>query len=142
MFTKLVERYRARIILAAQATASAVQAYLAPTPGVMGQTYRALVTKGNAADLVLSLKYADDATGTNATAYPVSVPIYINGARQADGKAATISGASGNSVVDFCVDPSTIPQGKFVGLSYGVSNAATFVAAELVEDVAYRPMPY
>ncbi|WP_025692633.1 hypothetical protein [Paenibacillus zanthoxyli] len=139
MITKLVERFRSRVLLAAQPTGTAAQAYLSPTPGVMGQTYRAIVTKGNAADLTLTLRFADNATGTNAVDYPVNVPIYINGVRQTDGKAATVSGATGSSVVDFCIDPATIPQGKFVGLSYAASNAATLLAAELVEDVAYRP---
>ena len=139
MITKFVERFFSRIILAAQPTDTAAQAYLKPTPAVNGLTFRALVTKGNAAALTLTLKYADNETGTNAKDYPVIVPIYINGARQADGKTATVSGASGNSIVDFCVDPSTIPDGKFVGLSYAASNAATLLAAELIEDVAYRP---
>lgn len=142
MITNLVERYRARVVLAAQTTGSAGQAYLAPTPGVMNQTYRTLVTKGNAAALVLTLRYADDAGGTNVADFPYNVPIYVNGVRQADGKSASVAGASGNSVVDFCVDPAMIPQGKFVGLSFGISNAATLLASELVEEVAYRPMPY
>ena len=140
MITNLAERYRSRVLLAPQATGSAGQAYLAPTPGVMNQTYRSVVTKGNAAALTLTLRYADDATGTNAADYPVNVPIYVNGVRQqADGKTASVSGATGNAIVDFCVDPATIPAGKFVGLSFGVSNAATLLSAELVEDVAYRP---
>lgn len=139
MITNLVERYRTRILLAAQAAGAAAQAYLAPTPGVMSQTYRALVTKGNAAALNLTLRTADNATGTGAADFPVNVVIYVNGVRQADGKSASVTGATGNSVVDFCIDPATIPEGKFVGLSYGASNEANFLAAELVEDVAYKP---
>lgn len=139
MFTKLIERFRSRVLLAAQTTAAGAQAYLAPTPGTMGLVLRAVVTKGNAADLVLSLKYADDAAGAGNTAYPVNVPLYVNGVRQADGKTATVSGATGSSIVDFCLDPATIPAGKFVGLSFATSNAATLLSAELIEDVAYKP---
>ncbi|AIQ63309.1 hypothetical protein PSTEL_09645 [Paenibacillus stellifer] len=141
MITNLAERYRSRVLLAAQTTAAAAQAYLPPTPGLISQTYRAIVTKGNAADLTLTLRYADDAAGANAANYPVDVPIYINGVRQANGKTATVAGAAGSSVVDFCIDPATIPQGKFVGLSFAISNAATLLAAELIEDVSYRPTP-
>lgn len=139
MFTKLTERFRSRVLLAVQTTATGAQAYLAPTAGTMGLTFRAVATMGNAADLVLSLKYADDAVGTNATAYPSNVPIYVDGVAQAVGVANTISAATGNFIVDFCVDPATIPAGKFVGLSYANSNAANLLATTLVEDVAYKP---
>ena len=61
MLTKLVDRFRTRVLLAPQTTASAAQAYAAPTGGVMGITIRAIAKMGNAADLVLSLKFADDA---------------------------------------------------------------------------------
>lgn len=139
MFTKIVERFRSRVLLAPQTTAAGTQAYLAPTAGVMGLTIRAIVKMGNAADLALSLKYADDATGTNATAYPVDVPIYKNGVGQAAGKAFTVDDDTGNHIVDFCIDPATIPDGKFVGLSYANSNAANLLAVESIEDVAYKP---
>ncbi len=141
MFTKIPERFRSRVVLAPQATGTAAQAYLAPTPGVMGITLRCLVKMGNAADLALSLKYADDATGTNAAAYPVDVPIYVDGVRQADGKAHTVEDAEGNFIVDFCIDPATIPDGKLIGISYAISNAANLLAVEVIEDVAYKPTP-
>lgn len=139
MYTKATERFRTRVVLPPQTTGTGAQAYLTPTPGVMGITVRAIAKMGNAADLVLSLKYADDATGTNATDYPVNVPIFEDGVRLADGKAHTVDDATGNFVVDFCVDPATIPDGKFVGLSYANSNAANLLSVEMIEDVAYRP---
>lgn len=139
MFTKIVDRFRSRVLLAAQATGAAAQAYLAPTPGVMGLNLRAVVTKGAAAALTLNLKYADDATGTNATDYPVNVPVFVNGVRQVDGKTNANAAATGNFIVDFCIDPATIPQGKFIGLQFPISNVATFLSAELIEDVAYKP---
>lgn len=139
MFTKLTEHFRSRVLLAPQTTAAAAQAYLAPTPGVKGQTYRVIVKKGNAADLVLKLRYADDTAGTNATDFPVDARISINGLAFTSGKDATVTGANGNFIVDICVDPGTIPQGKLVGLSYDISHASTLLSAELVEDVAYRP---
>lgn len=141
MITTISERYRSRVVLPPQTTAAGTQAYLAPTPGVMSLTLRAVIKMGNAADLQLDLKYADDAAGTNATAYPVNVPIYKNGVRQTDAKSITVADDTGNFIVDFCVDPATIPSGKLVGLNYATSNAANLLSVELIEDVAYRPTP-
>lgn len=139
MITQIPERFRSRVVLAPQATGTGTEAYLAPTAGTMGITLRCIATMGNAADLVLSLKYADDAAGTNTTAYPVTVPVYENGVRQTDAKAHTVDDATGNFIVDFCVDPATVPAGKFVGISYANSNAANLLAVEMIEDVAYKP---
>lgn len=139
MFNFIPMKYRSRVLLAPQTTASAAQAYLAPTPGVKGVNIRAVVKMGHATDLVLSLKYADDAAGTSATDFPVNVDIYIGGVRQTAAKTLTIGDASGDFIVDFCIDPATIPEGKLVGLAYANSNAGNLVAAEMIEDVAYRP---
>ena len=131
--------YRTRVLLAPQTTASGAQAYAAPTPGVMGINVRAIAKMGNAADLVLSLKYADNTTGTNATDFPVNVPIYVDGERVDDAKAFTIDDAEGEFIVDFCIDPGLIPEGKTVGLSYANSNAANLVTTLIIEDVAHKP---
>jgi len=139
MFNFIPMKYRSRVLLAPQATASAAQAYLAPTPGVKGINIRAVVKMGDSTDLTLSLNYADNATGTNATAFPVDVDIYKDGVRQTAAKALTIDEATGDYIVDFCVDPATIPEGKLVGLAYANSDADNLVAAEMIEDVAYRP---
>lgn len=139
MFNFIPMKYRSRVLLAPQTTASAAQAYLAPTPGVKGINIRAVVKMGHDTDLVLSLNYADDTTGANATAFPVDVDIYKDGVRQTAAKALTIGDATGNHIVDFCIDPATIPEGKLVGLAYANSNAGNLVAAEMIEDVAYRP---
>ena len=139
MFNFIPMKYRSRVLLAPQATASAAQAYLAPTPGVKGVNIRAVVKMGDSTDLTLSLKYADNAAGSNATAFPVDVDIYKDGVRQTAAKALTIDEATGDYIVDFCVDPATIPEGKLVGLAYATSDADNLVAAEMIEDVAYRP---
>lgn len=139
MYTEISECYRSRVVLAPQTTATGTQAYLAPTPGTNGLTLRAIVKMGNAADLALSLNYADDAGGTNATAYPINVPIYVDGVRGTDAKAYSVTAASGNFIVDFCLDPATIPDGKLIGISYANSNAANLLAVVLIEDTAYSP---
>ena len=139
MFTKIPERFRSRVLLGLQGTGSGTGAYLAPTPGVMGLTIRVITTMGNAADLKLDLKYADDTSGTNAAAYPIDVPLFVNGERKEDGKSYTIEDNTGDFIVDFSVDPATIPEGKTIGLSYDNSNAGNLLTAILIEDVAYRP---
>jgi hypothetical protein len=139
MITKITEKFRSRILINAVDTSAAVQSYLAPTAGVKGITLRVIAKIGNAADLALSLKYADDASGTNATAYPVDAPVFKNGVRQDDAKAFTVSDDSGNVIVDFCVDPATIPDRKLVGISSAISNAANVITVEMIEDVAYKP---
>src|SRR5690554_2610402 len=107
MFTKLSERFRSRVLLGPQGTGTGSDGFLAPTPSTVGITVRAIVEMGNAANLVLSLKYADNENGTNDEDYPVNVPIFVNGIPQEAGKAFTISDDEGEFIVDFCVDPGT-----------------------------------
>lgn len=142
MFTKIPERFRSRVVMPPQTTANAADDYLLPTPGAMGITLRCIAKIGHATDLVLSLKSSDDATGTTTAAYPVDVPIYVNGVRKADGKAYTVPkkvDADIAYIVDFCIDPATVPEGKYVGIAYAASNAANLLAVEMIEDVAYKP---
>lgn len=139
MFNFLPMKFRTRVLLAPQATASAAEAYAAPSGGVKAINLRAIVKMGDTTDLVLSLKYADNAAGTNATAFPVNVDIYQNGVRQTAAKELTIGDSSGNFIVDFCIDPATIPEGKYVGLYYANSHASNFLTTLIVEDVAYMP---
>jgi hypothetical protein len=139
MLDYLPLRNRTRVLLAPQTTASAAQTYAAPTPGVNAITVRCIAKMGNAADLVLSLKYSDDAAGTNAAAWGSDVILYKDGVRQTDAKALTVGDASGNFIVDFCVDPATVPAGKFVGVHYGNSHADNLLTTMIIEDVVYRP---
>ena len=139
MFNIIPMKFRSRVLLAPQTTTSAAQAYAAPSGGVKAINIRATVLMGHTADLVLSLKYADDAAGTGATAFPVDVDIYKDGVRQTAAKTLTVGDAAGNFIVDFCVDPATIPDGKLVGLSYADSNAGNLVTTMIIEDVAYMP---
>jgi hypothetical protein len=133
------EEYRNRMVMALQTTASAADDYVLPTAGVGTIELKCLVTMGNAADLVLTPKTADDAAGTNATAIASNVPIYENGVRQTDAKAHTVDDATGNFIVTFVIDPKIIPDGKYIGMSYGNSNASNLMCCEIIESVAYKP---
>ena len=139
MLTSLVDNYRSRVALALQTTATAADGFCAPTPGAKACVVRAIATMGNAADLAISLQYADDATGTIAAAFGYNVPIYKNGVRQTDAKALTIGDAIGNFIVDFIVDPGLIPAGKFIGAAYANSDADNLLSVMVIEDVAYKP---
>lgn len=134
----VTEEYRSRVLLAPQATDAGGSGYLAPTPGTQFITLRAIAGMGNAADLALSLKYADDTNGTN-TADFADVRIFKNGVRQTDGHIYTVSDDTGNVIVDFCILPGQIPAGKTIGIAYGASNAANLVSAEMIEDTTYEP---
>jgi hypothetical protein len=137
MYTKFAEKFSKRVLLAPQTTASATEAYLAPTAGAMGAVIHCVAKMGNAADLVLSIKYADDASGTNATAFSFSSPIWVNNTRTTDAKTYTIGDATGNFVVEFAIDPASIPAGKFIGVGYANSNAANLLSCELIEGIGY-----
>lgn len=141
MLDKVVMDYRTRALMALQTTAAAADDYLLPTGGAKSQVIRCMVTMGNAADLVLTPKTADDATGTNAAAIAENVEIYVDGERQTAAKAYTVADATGNFIVDFVIPPQLVPDGKYVGMSYGNSNAANLMCAMLIEDVAYKPTP-
>lgn len=133
------EEFRTRILVASQGTGTAGAGYLFPTPGVNAITVRIIANINNAADLTLTLKSADDTTGTNAANFTV-VPAFINGVRQAGYESTiTITQDSGNVVVDFEVMPGQVPEGKSIGIVFGESNAANIITAELFEDVAYVP---
>ena len=140
MFTFIAENVKSTVLLAPQTTGTGAEAYVDPAAGSMALNVRAIAKMGNAADLVLSLKYADDASGTNATDFPSVVPTYVDGARQTDAKAHTIGDATGNFIVDFCVDPALIPEGKFVGISYANSNAANLLTTIAMEDATEKPV--
>lgn len=139
MGKSVVEEFRTRVIMGLQATGTAAYGYVLPTAGASKITIRVIATMGNATDLVLTLKYADDATGTNATAF-IDVPLYVNGVREnTDSEVYTIGDATGNKIVDFVVDPADIPDGKYIGISYANSNAANLMTALIIEDVMYKP---
>lgn len=141
MFTKIVERFFSRIALETTNTSGNKEGYLLPTPGVMGITLRCLIKKGAANDIPITLKTSTSEAGANQADYPVTVPIYVNGIRQTAAKTITIGSAVSNTgiVVDFCLDPATMPADSYIGLYVASSNASNLVTVEMIEDVAYKP---
>jgi len=136
----MAESTKTTVLVAPVDTALAAEGYAAPTAGSLGMNCRAVVTMGEATDLVLTLKSADDAAGTNATDFATAVPLYVDGARQTtDAITYTVSEDTGNFVVDFIVDPGLIPDGKFVGIHVGASNLDNLVCATAIENSTDRP---
>ena len=97
-----------------------------------------LVTMGNAADLVLTVKTADDAAGTNATALTENVPLFVNDVKQTAAKTHTVTAATGSFEVVFCVPTIIVPADKFIELEFPISNAANVVSAIVLEDTYYN----
>ncbi len=141
MLDRAVMDYRTRVVMALQTTATAADDYVLPSPGAKSQILRCIVTMGDATDLVLTPKTADDAAGTNAAALAADVPIYKDGVRQTDAKALTVGDATGNFIVDFVIDPASIPAGKYIGMSYANSHASNLMTCLVIEDAAYQPTP-
>jgi hypothetical protein len=120
-------------ILDPQTTAGGGQAYILPT-GTRTVYLVAHAKMGNAANLVLTPKSADDASGTNAAAIVSNIPIWVNGVRQADAKDYTITEAAGTFVVVFAMPSDQIPDSKFIGMSIGASDVANFLSVVAYKD--------
>jgi len=141
MMDKVITDFRSRVVMALQATNLAADNYLLPSPGAKSQILRCIVTMGDATDLALTPKTADDAAGTSAAALAADVPIFKDGVAQTAAKALTVGDATGNFIVDFVIDPAIIPAGKYIGMSYVNSHASNLMTCLLIEDAAYKPTP-
>jgi len=139
MNTFIAEKVKSTVLLAIQATDTGAEKYGLPA-ACSAVNIRAIAKMGDSDDLTLSLKYADDASGTNAAAFPVNVPIFVNGARESsDEKTYAITAATGDFIVDFCLDVAAIPEGKFVGLSYANSDSDNLLTTLMIEDSIDKP---
>ena len=140
ILTFIAEDTLTTVLLAPQATGTGAVACVNPAAGSSALNVRAIATMGNAADLVLSLVSADDAAGANPVAFASVVPLYVDGVKQTRAIAHTIGDATGEFVVDFCVDPALIPDGKFVGISYANSNAGNLLTTIAIEAATEHPV--
>lgn len=137
--TFIAEDTKTTVLVPPATTGAAKQAYLVPTAGTMGINLRAVATMGNAADMTLTLKSADNATGTNAVDFATDVPLFVGGVRQANANSFIVTNDTGSEIVDFCVDPGLIPDGKFVGIHVALSNVANLVCTTAIEDSTDKP---
>jgi len=126
-----------RVVFHGQVTGTGDTKGISLSPG-NGVCIFAIVTMGDATDLTLTVKTADDADGAAAVALTRNVAIYKNDVRQADGKALTITEATGVFTVQFCVPSIVVPAGKYLVLDFGNSNDANILSAVMVEDTYYE----
>ena len=98
----------------------------------------AVVTMGNAADLTLTVKTADDAAGTNTTALTENIAIYADDVRQTDAKAYAVTASTGDFTVVFCVPTILVPKDKYLGISYANSDAANILTVQCFEDTYHN----
>lgn len=126
-----------RVLFNGQATGTGDVKGFLPSPG-MGTCILALVTMGNAADLALTVKTADDVDGLNATALTRDVFVFKDDVRQTDAKTFTVDDASGIFTVAFCVPHSIVPEDKYLVLDFANSNAANILSAVAIEDTYYE----
>lgn len=97
----------------------------------------AIATMGEATDLALTVKTADDGEGLNSAALTANIPIFVNDVKQAAAKSYTITPATGTFVVVFCVPTIIVPATKYIGLSFANSNALNILSAIAIEDTYY-----
>jgi hypothetical protein len=137
--TFIAEGAQSTVLVGPATTAAANEAYVAPAAGSMGLNLRAVVKMGEATDLVLTLKSADDTTGTNATDILFDVPVYVDGVRDSDAKTYTVTEDAGNFIIDFVVDPGLIPEDKTIGIHSAIANAATLICTTAIENSTTKP---
>lgn len=114
-----------------------------PAYGVRNISLVCIVEMGNAADMTITVKTADDASGTNATALTVNVPLWkaTSGSaavRQTDAKAFTETAATGTFIYTFEIPAGIVPETKYIGVYSNTGNAANVYSAIVFEDTYYK----
>jgi hypothetical protein len=109
-----------------------------PTAGVKTISILIPVTMGNSTDLTITIKTADDTSGTNPTALTENCPVYRDGVKQTSAKAITESQASGDYFHVIEVPAAIIPAGKYLGAYCDAGSASNKFSAIAVEDTYYK----
>lgn len=137
--TFLAEGTKSTSLVGPSATAAVLQGYVRPTAGSLGVTIRTVVKKADATNVVLTLKTADNATGTNATNATFKTPLFTDGVREDNAFNKTIGSETGTFIIDFCVDPGLIPEGKFIGVHCAASHTGNIISVTAVDNSSMRP---
>jgi hypothetical protein len=109
-----------------------------PTAGVKTISFLIPITMGNATDMTITVKTADDAAGTNATALTENCPVYRDGVKQTAAKAVTESEASGDYFHVIEIPAIIIPDGKYIGVYADAGSASNKYSAIALEDTYYK----
>lgn len=109
-----------------------------PTAGVNMISFLIPVTMGNSTDLNITIKTADDSSGTNATALSENCPVYRAGVKQTAAKAITESEATGSFLHVIEVKANLIPAGKYIGAYCDAGSASNKFGVTALEDTYYK----
>jgi hypothetical protein len=109
-----------------------------PTAGTSVISILIPVTMGNSANMTITVKTADDTSGTNATALTENCPVYRDGVKQTSAKAITETEATGDFFHVIEVPSILIPAGKYIGVYADAGSASNKYSAIALEDTFYK----
>lgn len=109
-----------------------------PTPGISMISMLIPITMGSATDMTITVKTADDAAGTNATALVENCPVYRDGVKQTSAKAVLETQASGDYFHVIEIKANLIPAGKYIGVYANAGNSGNKYSAIALEDTYYK----
>lgn len=136
--SKISEQYNVQTLFFGRTGDTTTWTGILPANGVQSISFVSFVKMANAADLTLTIQTADDASGTNATALSVNVPVYKDGVRLSDAKAFTEGASTGQFVYVIEVPAIIIPTGKYIGaVLSGSGNIANIITTAAFIDQYY-----
>jgi hypothetical protein len=109
-----------------------------PTAGIKTISMVIPITMGNSTDMTITVKTADDTSGTNATALTENCPVYRDGVKQTSAKAVTETQASGDYFHVIEIPAAIIPDGKYLGCYADNGSASNSFSAIALEDTYYK----
>jgi hypothetical protein len=109
-----------------------------PTAGVETISFLIPITMGNSTDMTITIKTADDTSGTNATALSENCPVYRDGVKQTAAKAVTETESSGDYFHVIEVKANLVPAGKYIGAYADAGSASNKFSCIALEDTYYK----
>ena len=85
-----------------------------PTAGIKNISLVVIATMGNSMDMTITVKTADDSSGTNATVLTESAALWKDGVRATNANAFTEGAATGTYVYIFEIPAIIIPADKYL----------------------------
>jgi len=127
-----------------RATAGNATTYVGylPTYGVKTINMFCWMYFANATAAVVNVQYADDSSGTNATAIAETVNVWLEGTKGTAAKALTFPATlttSANYTGVIQVPANLVPAGKYIGLALTAGgNSNNLLYAIAIEDTYYK----
>lgn len=109
-----------------------------PSGGVRNISLVIVGTMGDATDMNITVKTADDSAGTNPVALSINVPIWKDNVRQDNAKAVAFTASTGTYTFVVEVDAALVPADKYIGVYADAGNASNKYTAIAFEDTYYK----